>query len=156
VVIVLEEKILNNYRTIAIVRLSPDPERASYKVASYLIEHDYHIIPVNPQAHEILGRTSYADLSSIPEPVEVVDIFRRAEDVMPIVEKAIKIGAKAAWMQLGIINEEAVTKAKDAGLLVVTDKCMRKEHLRTSVEPAPMTTKSYVSAISYPCGLPYR
>ncbi len=126
----LEAKILNEYHTVAVVGLSPHPERPSYKVASYLTGHGYHIIPVNPQAKQILGKTSYPDLSSIPETVEVVDIFRRPEEVMPIVEEAIKIGAKAVWMQEGIINEAAASKARDAGLLVVMDKCMRKEHWR--------------------------
>jgi len=121
---------LNNYRTVAIVGASPNPERASYKVASYLTEHGYEVIPVNPNVQEILGKTSYPDLSSIPGKVEVVDIFRKSEEVMPIVEEAIKIGAKAVWMQEGVINEKAAAKARDAGLLVVMDKCMLKEHQR--------------------------
>ena len=126
----LEEKILNEYRSIAVVGASSNPERGSYKVASYLMEQGYHVIPVNPNAPEILGKTSYPDLSSIPEKVEVVDIFRRSEEVMPIVDEAIKIGARAVWMQKGIINEEAAAKARDAGLLVVMDKCMCEEHQR--------------------------
>ena len=123
------EKILNEYHTVAIVGASDNPERASYKVVTYLAEHGYNIIPVNPTVSQILGRTSYPDLSSIPEKVEVVDIFRRAEEVLPIVEEAIKIGAKAVWMQEGIINEEAAARAIDAGLLVVMNKCMRKQHI---------------------------
>jgi hypothetical protein len=126
----LEAKILNKYHTVAVVGLSPNPERPSYIVASYLIEHGYHVIPVNPNAQQILGKVSYPDLSSIPETVEVVDIFRRPEEVIPIVEEAIKIGAKVVWLQEGITNEEAVFKAKEAGLLVVMDKCMRSEHQR--------------------------
>ena len=114
----------------AVVGLSPNPERPSYNVASYLVEHGYNIIPVNPNAQQILGKASYPDLSSIPEAVEVVNIFRRSEEVMPIVEEAIRIGAKVVWMQEGVINEEAASKAKDAGLLVVMDKCMLKEHQR--------------------------
>ena len=94
------------------------------------MEHGYEVIPVNPNVQEILGKTSYPDLSSIPEKVEVVDIFRKSGEVMPIVEEAIKIGAKAVWMQEGVINEEAAAKARDAGLLVVMDKCMLKEHQR--------------------------
>lgn len=112
----------------AVVGLSPKPERPSYRVASYLAEHGYNIIPVNPNVPQILGKTSYPNLSSIPETVEVVDIFRRSEEVMPIVEEAIEIGAKAVWLQEGIINEEAAAKAREAGLLVVMDKCMLKEH----------------------------
>ena len=131
-----EEKILNEYRNVAIVGASPNTERPSYRVASYLVEHGYNVIPVNPKAPEILGKTSYPDLSAIPEPVEVVDIFRRSEEVTPIVEEAIKIGAKAVWMQEEVINEEAAAKARDAGLLVVMDKCMAKEHLRLTQKQA--------------------
>ena len=126
----LAAKILNEYHTVAVVGASANPERPNYRVASYLTEHGYCVIPVNPTVQQILGKTSYADLSSIPETVEVVDIFRRSEEVMPIVEEAIKIRAKVVWMQEGVINEEAASRARDAGLLVVMDKCMRKEHLR--------------------------
>lgn len=130
-----EEKILNGYRKVAVVGLSPDPNRASHKVATYLAQHGYEIIPVNPDAHEILGKTSYPDLQSLPQLVEIVDIFRRSEEVAPIVDQAIKIGAKAVWMQEGVINEAAASRARDAGLLVVMDKCMLKEHRRLSKEP---------------------
>ena len=123
-----EEEILKSARVIAVVGLSPEPDRPSYRVASYLKEHGYTIIPVNPQEEEILGERSYPALSSIPEPVDVVDIFRRSEEVLDIVEQAIRIGAKAVWMQEGVINEAAATRAKEAGLLVVMDKCMLKEH----------------------------
>ena len=125
-----EEKILNEYNTVALVGVSPNPKQASCRVASYLDKHGYEVIPVNPHAREILGKTSYPNLSAIAEAVEVVDIFRSSEQVMPIVDEAIKIGAKAVWMQEGVINEQAASKARDAGLLVVMDKCMRKEHLR--------------------------
>ena len=124
----LEEKILKEYRAVAIVGASSDPERPSFRVLRYLSKHGYNVIPVNPNEREILGMTCYPNLSSIPEKVEVVDIFRKSEAVMPVVEEAIKIGAKAIWMQEGVINEEAAAKARDAGLLVVMDKCMRKEH----------------------------
>jgi predicted CoA-binding protein len=93
------------------------------------MKHGYHVMPVNPNEQKILGKTSYPNLSSIPEKVEVVDIFRRPEDVMPIVDEAIKIGAKVVWMQEGVINEEAAAKARNAGLLVVMDRCMRKQHI---------------------------
>jgi hypothetical protein len=125
----LEADILNKYRNVAVVGASSNPERPSYIVVSYLMKHGYHVIPVNPGEQKILGKTSYPNLSSIPEKVEVVDIFRRSEDVMPIVDEAIKIGAKVVWMQEGVINEEAAAKARNAGLLVVMDRCMRKEHL---------------------------
>jgi hypothetical protein len=123
-----EEKILKTYRKVAVVGLSPKPDRPSHRVASYLKGQGYRIIPVNTYAKEILGETCYPHLSSIPEPVDVVDIFRRPEAVLPIVEDAIKIGAKAVWMQEGVINEEAASLAKEAGLLVVMDRCMLKEH----------------------------
>jgi len=128
-----EEKILNTYRTVAVVGLSPKPDRPSNHVANYLKEQGYRIIPVNTYAGEILGETCYPDLSSIPEPVDVVDIFRRSEAVPPIVEEAIKIGAKAVWMQEGVINDEAAARAKEAGLLVVMDRCMLKEHRKLQI-----------------------
>lgn len=130
-----EKEILNTSRVVAVVGLSPNPDRPSYRVASYLKEQGYKIIPVNPTTGEILGEVSYPDLSSIPETVDVVDIFRRSEEVPAIVEDAIKIGAKVVWMQEGIINEEAATRAREAGLLVVMDRCMLKEHqkLRNSI-----------------------
>lgn len=123
-----EAKILNSSKTIAVVGLSPKPDRPSYRVASYLKGQGCRIIPVNTYASEILGETCYPDLRSIPEQVDVVDIFRRSERVPAIVEEAIEIGAKAVWMQEGVINEEAATRAREAGLLVVMDKCMLKEH----------------------------
>jgi predicted CoA-binding protein len=125
-----EEKILNYSRTIAVVGLSLKAERPSYKAASYLKEQGYKIIPVNPTEKEILGELCYPNLASIPEPVDVVEVFRRSEEVTPIVEEAIRIGAKAVWMQEGVINEEAAARAREAGLMVVMDKCMRKEHRR--------------------------
>jgi predicted CoA-binding protein len=128
----IEEEILNSSRVVAVVGLSPNPERPSYRVASYLKEQGYKIIPVNPTAKKILDEVSYPDLTSIPEPVDVVDIFRRSEEVPTIVEDAIKIGAKAVWMQEGVVNEEAATRARKAGLPVVMDKCMFKEHQKLS------------------------
>jgi predicted CoA-binding protein len=124
----LEKKILSEYRSIAVVGASPNPERPSHLVFNYLARHGYHVIPVNPNAREILGHISYPDLLSIPEKVEVVDIFRSSNKVLPIVEGAIQIGAKVVWMQEGVIHKEAAAKAKKAGLLVVMDKCMMKEH----------------------------
>jgi predicted CoA-binding protein len=123
-----EEKVLNSSRTVAVVGLSSKPDRPSYRVASYLKEQGYKIIPVNPAEKEILGELCYPDLASIPESVDVVDVFRRSEEVLPIVEEAIRIGAKAVWMQEGVINEEAAARAREAGLVVVMDRCMRKEH----------------------------
>ena len=123
-----EEEILSSSRLVAVVGLSPNPDRPSHSVASYLKKNGYKIIPVNPQEKEILGEVCYPDLSSIPEQVDVVDIFRRSEEVPAIVEEAIKIGAKAVWMQEGVINEVAANRAKEAGLSVVMDRCMLKEH----------------------------
>jgi hypothetical protein len=125
----IEEEILNSSRTIAMVGLSSKPDRASYMVASYLKEQGYRIIPVNPTEKEVLGEPCYPDLASITGSVDVVDIFRRSEEVPAIMEEAIKIGAKAVWMQEGVINEEAAARAREAGLLVVMDNCMRKKHL---------------------------
>jgi len=124
------EKVLTRYRTVAVVGASPDPERASYRVAEFLQNEGYRVIPVTPKGGEILGEAVYPDLSSIPEPVEVVDVFRRSEDVLPTAEEAIAIGAKALWMQEGVINEEAAEKAGKAGLTIVMDRCMMKEILR--------------------------
>jgi uncharacterized protein len=122
-----ETTILNNYHNVAMVGASSNEERPSFRVFSYLTRQGYNVIPVNPNEQEILGKTSYPDLLSVQGKVEVVDIFRKPEQVMPIVDQAIKIGAKAVWMQEGIVNEEAAAMARDAGLLVVMGKCMRKQ-----------------------------
>ncbi len=122
------EEILKQGKTIAVVGLSPKPERDSHRVAKYLKSQGYRIIPVNPMTDQVLGEKSYSDLKSVPEKIDVVDIFRKSEDVPPIVGEAIDIGASAVWMQLGIINEEAATKAGNAGLTVIMDKCMEVEH----------------------------
>jgi len=122
--------ILQDYKNIAMVGASDNPERPSNHVFEYLTECGYNVIPVNPAAKEVCGKKCYPDLSSIPDKVEVVDIFRRPGDVPLVVDEALKIGAKAVWMQEGVVNEEAAKKAADAGLLVVMDKCMLKEHRR--------------------------
>ena len=124
------EKILENGRTVAVVGLSPRRHRDSHVVAKYLQGQGYRIIPVNPMAEEVLNEKCYPDLKSIPEKIDVVDIFRRSEDVPPIVDQAIDIGASTVWMQLDIVNEEASAKAEDAGLNVIMDKCMLVEHKR--------------------------
>jgi len=126
----LEARILKEYKSIAVVGASANPARDSYQVVRYLIEHGYQVYPVNPNAKEILGRTTYPDLSAIPDRVEVVNIFRRSEEVLPIVDEAVKIGAKVIWMQTGVINEEAAAKTREAGLLVVMNKCIHDEHQR--------------------------
>jgi predicted CoA-binding protein len=124
------QKILSQYRTVAIVGASPNPERPSHRVADFLKKEGFLVIPVTPNADKVVGETAYHNLTSIPVSVEVVDIFRRSEDVLPIVEEAIAIGAKAVWMQEGIVNEEAAAGARKAGLTVVMNHCMRKELLK--------------------------
>lgn len=122
------KKILGNYTTIAVVGISDKPDRPSYEVADYLKVNGYRIIPVNPNIKTVLGEIAYPDLNSIPEPVDIVDIFRRSEDIGPVVDEAINKGAKAVWIQLGIVNEIAAVKAAQAGLDVVMDKCIKVEH----------------------------
>ncbi|MFC1962291.1 CoA-binding protein [Chloroflexota bacterium] len=124
----IEENILRSNRIVALVGLSSNPDRPSYRVANYLKENGYNIIPVNPSEKMILGEVCYPNLVSIPGPVEIVDIFRKSEDVLPIVAEAIEKRANTIWMQEGVINEEAASKAKAAGLKVVMNKCMFKEH----------------------------
>jgi hypothetical protein len=130
------KEILLSAKTVASVGLSSNQEKESYWIVSYLKEQGYHIIPVNPTATEILGEKVYPNLSAIPEKVDVVQIFRKPEDVPPVVEEAIKIGAKVVWMQEGIVNEEAAQKARAAGLLVVMNACMRATHRRL-IGPKP-------------------
>lgn len=121
-------RILKSYRNIAVVGLSPKQDRPSYQVAAYLLGAGYNILPVNPGQGEILGRTCYPDLLSVPGPVEIVDIFRRSAEVGPIVEQAIAIGAKVVWMQQGIVNEAAAARARAAGLKVIMDRCLQLDH----------------------------
>ena len=123
-------EILHSARTIAVVGLSAKRYRPSHGVAEYLQRCGYRIIPVNPQEAEILGEKSYPDLDSIPDGVDVVDIFRRSEFVPEIVEAAIRKGAKVIWMQEGVIHEEAARRAEQAGLAVVMDRCILKDHRR--------------------------
>jgi predicted CoA-binding protein len=124
------ERILKTCRTIAMVGASPNPDRTSNNVFNYLIQHGYRVIPVNPAVKEISGEKCYGSLSVIPEKIDVVDVFRRSEDCLSIVEEAIKIGAKTVWMQEGVINGEAEARALAAGLEVVMDRCIMKEHKR--------------------------
>jgi predicted CoA-binding protein len=124
------KKILKKYHTIAIVGISQDEEKPSFRVASYLKDQDYKIIPVNPRYKEILGEQCHSSLKEIPESVEIVDVFRKPEAIDEIAEEAIEIGAKVIWMQLGIVNNKAAQRAKDAGLEVVMDRCMYIEHKR--------------------------
>jgi predicted CoA-binding protein len=122
--------ILKDNQVIAVVGLSPKPDRDSHQVAKYLQEHGYRIVPVRPKAEEILGEKAYASLQDIPFPVEVVDIFRKVEAIPGIVEDAIAIGAKVVWMQLGLAENQSAQRAREAGLQVVMNKCMKIEHSR--------------------------
>ncbi|MDO8741597.1 MAG: CoA-binding protein [Candidatus Roizmanbacteria bacterium] len=119
-------------KTIAIVGLSDEPDRPSYEVGKYLLEKGFKIFPVNPYIDNFLGIKSYKTISDIKEKIDVVDIFRKSESVEPIVDEAIKIGAKAIWMQEGIVNEKAAIKARSAGLIVVMNMCMMKEQAKIS------------------------
>lgn len=122
------KRILLQAKTIAVVGLSPNPERPSHGIAQYLQEQGYRIIPVNPTVAEVLGKKSYPNLKALPESVDVVQIFRKPEDIPGIVEAAIAIGAKVIWMQVGIMHEAAAERARQAGLQVVMDSCMRATH----------------------------
>lgn len=122
--------IIERYGTVAVVGLSPKAERESHQVARFLQSHGYRIIPVNPGQKKILGETCYPSLTAIPEPVEIVDVFRRSESVVPIAEEAVQVGAKVFWMQLGIRNDAAAEKLRAAGVTVVTDRCIKIEYLR--------------------------
>ena len=121
-------ELLTSARTIAVVGLSSRRARPSYSVSEYMQSAGYRVIPVNPQESEVLGEKAYPDLDSVPAGVDIVDIFRRSEFVPEVVEAAIRIGAKAVWMQEGVVHEEAAERARAAGLTVVMDRCILKEH----------------------------
>jgi len=123
-------QVLRGAKTIAVVGLSSNPARASNEVAAYLKGVGYRIIAVNPNETEVLGEKAYARLEDVPELVDIVDVFRKSEDVGPVAESAVMIGAKVLWMQLGVENTEAAEKARGAGLVVVEDACLLVEHKR--------------------------
>ena len=123
-----EIKNIFQMKTIAVVGMSPKPERPSHYVAMYMKEQGYNIIPVNPGHNEISGMKSFPSLLDIPQTIDVVDVFRRSEYVLPIVESAVTVGAKALWLQDGVINEDGSALAKKAGLLVVMNDCMLRRH----------------------------
>jgi predicted CoA-binding protein len=123
-------RILERYRTIAMVGLSSNPFRPSHFAAIYMLAQGYRVIPVNPREQEVLGQKSYPSLRDVPEAVEIVDIFREPAAAPPIVEDAIAVGAKVVWMQLGVIHEAAAERARQAGLEVVMDRCVKIEHAR--------------------------
>ncbi len=126
-------KFLLEAKTIAVVGLSSNPMRPSHGVAEYMQAHGYRIIPVNPNETEVLGEKAYPDLVSIPVKVDIVNIFRRSDRVDPFVDESIRIGAKAIWMQEGVVNEAAAARARAAGLLVVMDRCILKDHRRLAL-----------------------
>ena len=120
--------ILRTSRTIAVVGLSDNPMRPSHGVSAYMQSQGYRIIPVNPQAGEVLGEKAYSSLLDVPGPIDIVDIFRRSEFVPEIVDQAIQLKARAIWMQEGVVHEAAAEKARKAGLFVIMDSCILKEH----------------------------
>jgi len=125
------ERILRESKTIAVVGLSANPEKTSHHVAAFLQSKGYRIIPVNPTVQgEILGEKVYPNLQSVPEPFDVADVFRRAEDIPAVVDDAIAAGVKILWIQLGIVNEDAAARAEEAGMTVVMDRCMMAEYRR--------------------------
>ena len=123
-------QILSTAKTVASVGVSSNPEKASYGIFQYLVEAGYQMIPVNPMTPEVQGKPTYPNLRSLPVKVDVVQVFRKPEDVLPVVEQAIEAGASVVWMQEGIVNKEAAELAEKAGLKVVMDRCMMKTHQR--------------------------
>lgn len=122
--------ILERSKTIAVVGLSPDEARDSHQVAAYLQRYGYRVIPVNPHVTEVLGERAYASLREVPQPIDLIDVFRRPEFVPAIVEEAIAIQARALWLQMGVVHEAAARRAEQAGLPVVMDRCLMVEHRR--------------------------
>ena len=121
---------LANCKTIAVVGLSPKPHRDSFRVAKYMQDHGFRIVPINPNAHEVLGEKAYASLTEAAqhERIDMVNCFRNSEDIPPIAAEAIAIGAKSLWLQIGVVNDAAAKQATDAGLIVVQDLCLMVEH----------------------------
>ncbi|OPY73754.1 MAG: hypothetical protein A4E64_02477 [Syntrophorhabdus sp. PtaU1.Bin058] len=132
-----EKEILEQSRVIAVVGLSPDEGKPSNVVAKYLIAHGYTVVPVNPGYENILGQKAYKTLSDIPEKIDIVDIFMRADVLLPVVEEAVRIKPKCIWLQLGIINEEARKLAEDNGITFFMDRCIKVEHNRL-IAPTPL------------------
>ena len=124
--------IVDDCRTIAVVGLSSDPNRPSHGVASYMRRQGYRVIPVNPNETEVFGDKSYSSLAEVPEQIDLVDIFRRSDEAGKAVDEAIAVGARAVWLQEGVIDYEAAQRAAEAGLLVVMDRCWLKEHVKIS------------------------
>ena len=128
------KQLLESTRTVAVVGISPKPERASHEVAVYLQQHGYTIVPVNPACDEVLGLKCYPSLREVPVKIDLVDVFRRSEEVIPVVEDAIAVGARAVWLQLGVIAPAALATAETAGLSTVMNRCTKIEHRRLLTE----------------------
>jgi uncharacterized protein len=142
-------RLLTEAQTIAVVGASNNPERASHGIMKKLIDVGYRVVPVNPKESEVLGQRAYASVDDIPIPVDVVDVFVRADAVMPVAEAAIRKGAKALWLQLGIVNEDAAKRAQEAGLLVVMDECIGVSHARLRI-PRKEQSRSEPSSLRAP------
>lgn len=122
--------LLRRYRRIAVVGLSPDISRPSYRVAVHMLAYGYDVIPINPKVDEVLGRQAYPSLAAVPGPIEIVDVFRRLEAIPGVVDEAIAVGAGAVWLQLGLRDEASAARARAAGLEVIQDRCIKMEHCR--------------------------
>ena len=129
------KELLTNATTIAIVGASPNPDKASYGIMQKLLSVGYHVVPINPTETEILGQRSYPSLIDVPEPIDIVDVFRRPEDAPAIADDAVAIGAKALWLQTGISSEEAAARAQAGGLMVVMDTCIGATHSLLRIAP---------------------
>jgi predicted CoA-binding protein len=126
-------KLLTGARTIAMVGASSNPEKPSYGIMRQLLNAGYHVIPVNPRETDVLGQKAYESLDTVPEPIDIVDVFRRSEDTPPIADQAVAVGAKALWLQLGISNDDAAARAKAGGLGVVMNACIGATHTRLAI-----------------------
>lgn len=148
-------RILKESKTLAVVGLSINWYRPSYFAAKYMLDHGKHVIPVNPSYTEVLGQKCYPSLRDIPEKVDIVDCFRKSEEIMPIAEDAIAIGAKVLWMQIGVINEEAARKAREAGLEVVMNRCVKIEYARLFGGLSFVGVNTKIISAKRPLWLPY-
>lgn len=128
-------RLLADAGTIAVVGLSDDPARDSHRIAAYLQEQGYRVIPVNPKVREVLGEKAYPDLASVPVPIDIVDVFRRVEAIPAIVDEAIAVEAKAVWMQLGLAHNASAEKARAAGMTVVMNRCIMVDHRKLGIGP---------------------
>ena len=129
------KNLLTEARTIAMIGASSNPDKASYGIMQQLQKRGYHVIPINPRETEVLGERAYASLADVKEPIDIVDVFRRAEDTPAIADEAVKVGAKALWLQTGIVNDDAAARAEAGGLLAVMDACIAATHALLQVPP---------------------